>query len=317
MQLILAAVTESDFLYLLVAEAGFVLGWRRGLPWLAGAAGALGLSFLPIARQLAATAHPVCNLSVAPPPVFLDLATDYVQEVVLQAFAYCIGYFAHVQGLRRRALAQAHVELLEAQHALSEAVRHAEQQRIAVRLDAALGMRATELDDALHIAAPLVPQTAIKSLQTAQTLTASLAGEIGQVSSQDPPTDIPLARALSLLCEGVPEPIIELAFDPVARIVSPALAHAVLRSVQEAISNVVRHSGAAMARVAVEQLHDGLSISVHDDGHGAGNRGPGNGLSGMRERIAALGGHLQVGGRAGGGFAVDIWLPMQAEVGEA
>jgi signal transduction histidine kinase len=83
------------------------------------------------------------------------------------------------------------------------------------------------------------------------------------------------------------------------------------RIVQEALTNVARHAGPnAAARVRLAR-HDGVvEIEVRDDGLGAANVAPGGGLTGMRERAAAVGGQLEAGGAPGGGFRVWASLPV-------
>ena len=72
----------------------------------------------------------------------------------------------------------------------------------------------------------------------------------------------------------------------------------VLRTVQEALSNISRHSRAARAEVvvAVERLGAvrELAITVTDGGTGTGGRAEGTGLTGMRSRVESLGGTLTV-----------------------
>ena len=90
---------------------------------------------------------------------------------------------------------------------------------------------------------------------------------------------------------------------------------AAYRIVQEALTNVARHAGPATATVTVGYGDDELTVGVHDDGrggsatHGA-TSGGGNGIPGMRERAAALGGRLEAGPRPGGGFRVQARLPL-------
>jgi signal transduction histidine kinase len=99
---------------------------------------------------------------------------------------------------------------------------------------------------------------------------------------------------------------------------------AAYRIVQEALTNVSRHAGAASASVHLHYSPGTLSIQVDDDGKGKGKvtstgtgngtraSGPGLGLVGMRERVSALGGQLQAGPRGGGGFRVRAELPARA-----
>jgi signal transduction histidine kinase len=91
------------------------------------------------------------------------------------------------------------------------------------------------------------------------------------------------------------------------------------RIVQEALTNVVKHAGPATAQVMIRYRDHEVAVEVTDDGRGVGavagdgRRGTGHGLIGMRERVAAFGGDLEVGPRPGGGFRVAARLPLAAE----
>jgi signal transduction histidine kinase len=104
----------------------------------------------------------------------------------------------------------------------------------------------------------------------------------------------------------------------VQRPLPPEADQAAYRIVQEALTNVSRHAGAASASVHLHYSPDTLSIQVDDDGKGTvssnGTRasGPGLGLVGMRERVSALGGRLQAGPQDAGGFRVRAELPARA-----
>jgi signal transduction histidine kinase len=94
----------------------------------------------------------------------------------------------------------------------------------------------------------------------------------------------------------------------------PALPAAVdlaaYRIVQESLTNVLRHAGAATAAVRISIGDDGLTVSVSDTGRASSPVGDGHGLAGMRERVTALGGSLTAGPQPGGGFAVTATLPV-------
>lgn len=84
----------------------------------------------------------------------------------------------------------------------------------------------------------------------------------------------------------------------------------VYRVVQEALTNVLRHSGARSVTVRVAPEAGGLAVAVADDGRGPDDRSrPGLGLVGMAERVGAVGGRLDHGPRPEGGFAVRAWVP--------
>ena len=83
---------------------------------------------------------------------------------------------------------------------------------------------------------------------------------------------------------------------------------AAYRIVQEALTNVTRHARAGSATVRLG-YDDGVTIEVLDDGVG-GTAEAGNGIRGMQERAAALGGQVEAGPRPGGGFRVAAHLPL-------
>jgi signal transduction histidine kinase len=92
---------------------------------------------------------------------------------------------------------------------------------------------------------------------------------------------------------------------------------AAFRIVQESLTNVAKHSDHPAAVVRIHADNGGLAVDVLDDGSGSGHDGAapsvpgaGNGITGMRERAAAVGGCLDAGPRPGRGFAVRAWLPM-------
>ncbi|MFC5823895.1 sensor histidine kinase [Nonomuraea insulae] len=83
----------------------------------------------------------------------------------------------------------------------------------------------------------------------------------------------------------------------------PEVDRAAYRIAQEALTNVLRHAGAAAVTVAVEYDHPRVVVRVENDGE-PGTAGPGMGLIGMRERAVALGGSLTAGPGETGGFTV-------------
>ncbi|MEU9130982.1 sensor histidine kinase [Kitasatospora sp. NPDC048540] len=98
---------------------------------------------------------------------------------------------------------------------------------------------------------------------------------------------------------------------------------AAFRIVQEALTNVLRHSAARTAEVTVDRLPDALRVRIADPGPAGAAAGPrsggadgsGTGLVGMRERASALGGTLTAGPTPAGGFLVEARLPYPAEGG--
>ncbi|MGL5866655.1 MAG: sensor histidine kinase [Dermatophilaceae bacterium] len=81
------------------------------------------------------------------------------------------------------------------------------------------------------------------------------------------------------------------------------------RIAQEAVTNVLRHASATRALVRVSRDAGALLLDIEDDGQVTGQFRAGNGLIGMRERAASLGGHLDVRASPGCGLRVHAWLP--------
>lgn len=81
---------------------------------------------------------------------------------------------------------------------------------------------------------------------------------------------------------------------------------------QEALTNTLKHAGAAHACITIRYEMHTLELEIRDDGrHGAPTAdGTGHGLVGMRERVALYGGVLDAGRSADGGFRVRARLPL-------
>ncbi|MGW8569455.1 sensor histidine kinase [Streptomyces niveus] len=100
-----------------------------------------------------------------------------------------------------------------------------------------------------------------------------------------------------------------------ARPLAPGVDLTAYRIVQEALTNVTKHAATGTARVHLVWSRDRVTVTVADDGEGAGavavhSRPPGYGLIGMRERVTAAGGQLSAGRRPEGGFLVCAELPL-------
>src|SRR5205085_3628776 len=89
---------------------------------------------------------------------------------------------------------------------------------------------------------------------------------------------------------------------------------AAFRIVQEALTNVARHSASSTATVRITYGERDLTVEVEDEGPGKASDGQpsgGRGIQGMRERVSALGGGLEAGPRSGG-FRVQAAIPVDS-----
>jgi len=99
--------------------------------------------------------------------------------------------------------------------------------------------------------------------------------------------------------------------------VPPSVALSAYRIVQEALTNVLKHSGPAPTTVRVHGTTEALLVDVVNEGGGTSEPAPsaagsGHGLVGMRERVALVRGELRAGPRADGGFEVHAVLPLRS-----
>ncbi len=141
----------------------------------------------------------------------------------------------------------------------------------------------------------------------------SVLGALRVVDEAAPRAPAPSLRNVDELVErarraGV-DALVEIDGEP--RPLPSAVDLAAYRIVQEALTNVARHSTATSATVHVQYGADDLIVDVVDEGRPPATIEAGNGITGMTERASSLGGTLLAGPTNGtGGFRVRAWLPL-------
>ena len=127
--------------------------------------------------------------------------------------------------------------------------------------------------------------------------------------------ELTAGSGLAVTVEGTAEPL-----GGPAGSLPAAVELTAYRVIQESLTNVLRHSAARSARVALRRLDGALQVTVTDDGPARpprpGQSGGGLGLPGLRERVAAHGGTFRAGPRADGaatGFEVSATLPVPGQ----
>jgi signal transduction histidine kinase len=104
---------------------------------------------------------------------------------------------------------------------------------------------------------------------------------------------------------------VEVKAENVADSLPDEMRTCIYRVVQEALSNVSRHSSAKSALVTVRQDPSSLFLTVKDDGSGFDpSKTRGLGMLGMEERVRQLGGHLEVSSASGKGTVLRVTLPV-------
>lgn len=300
------ALGSLAFCVVMAAALAALLPPRRALAWLA----ALTLLGLCIDGWLLLDGAGSSN-DAAIRAMFTVLALDRCMPLLGAAFAW----LARREWQARTGLATANAQLRATQSLLADTVRSAERLRIARDLHDAVGHHLTALKLHLDLATRQCASGPPAALATAHELTHSLLAEVrGVVSAERQEARVNLRAALELLCTGIPHPAIRLQVDSAVEDCPPATAHALLSCVQEAITNTVRHAGAALLTIDIYCDGHSVEVRIADDGRGARGAPEGNGLSGMRERLTELGGTLAAGDgvRPGArrGYALQCTLPL-------
>ncbi|MFD9706294.1 ATP-binding protein [Lentzea sp. NPDC059081] len=190
-------------------------------------------------------------------------------------------------------------ELLERIEALTI---EAERARWAAEIHDTLAQGYTSIITLLQGAQPnvdLALRTARENLREARALVAA--------NSPSPLDGSTLEDALRRLVNGMALPS---SFRVIGDVVPLATSVDVvlLRTVQEALNNVTRHSGAARVDVVMRFDSDGVSLEVRDDGRGFGDAPEGFGLRGMRARLEQVGGTLSLSSDEGASVLVEVPL---------
>ncbi|MEO8746600.1 MAG: sensor histidine kinase, partial [Rhodanobacter sp.] len=147
-----------------------------------------------------------------------------------------------------------------------------------------------------------------KAQSTAKHLLADVREVVSELRQDDA---IDLTKALLSLVSGIPGLAVHVKAPPRFSVEDPHRALVLLRCAQEIITNTVRHADARnlwLDFVYPESTQ--LELHAHDDGHGAERIAPGNGLSGMGERLAEFGGSVSLDGGMRQGFALTVRLPL-------
>jgi signal transduction histidine kinase len=118
-----------------------------------------------------------------------------------------------------------------------------------------------------------------------------------------------IAPALRSLAELSAVPV-EITEVPVERYPEPTEA-AVYFIVSEALTNAAKHAGASRVEVSVRRHGANLQVQIQDDGSGGANPSRGSGLIGMADRVAVLGGRLEVSSPPGAGTLVHADIPCE------
>lgn len=230
-----------------------------------------------------------------------------------QVFAALVMRYATRAEAMAQALQTSNADLLATRSLLAQSARDAERLRLSRELHDVAGHKLTALK--LNMAA--LAREAGSAGESRVTLCARLADELladirGVVQQMRQVDGIELGQAIRALALPFPRPRVEVEIASDARAATVEQAEALLRAVQEALTNCARHSQALHLWVVLQREQGRLHLDIRDDGRGHGPVLAGNGLTGMRERLQALGGQLDIGRTDTGGVRLQAWLPEAA-----
>ncbi len=290
----------------------------------AGPASSLALPVVGAVHTAARTGHRGTGAAAA--GVFLagyvtvgSATSDVVREALLLA-----GWFlcAVVTGLADRNwqayLRQTEQRALEAERTREEAaLRRAGEERLRIArelhdsLTHSISIVKLQAGVAVHLARKRgedVPPALLAIQEASGEAMRELRATL-EVLRTDEPTGTPALLVERARAAGL---AVDLTVTGDERPLAATVDRAMYRIVQEALTNAARHAGPAKVSVQLTYEEGDLTIHVEDDGTADPSRPPtaGIGLTGMRERVTALGGTLEAAPRAEGGFAVRARLPL-------
>ncbi|MFF9978941.1 sensor histidine kinase [Streptomyces erythrochromogenes] len=281
------------FLSLALACFAAVVAGRRRAAW--GAVGLLWAGHLLIGHWLYRWLPPAG-----------DGPTPWAQEVGVTAWVLAVLAVSELVRVRREQWARERSERAAA------AKRRVDEERlrIARELHDVLAHSISVINVQAGVGLALLdsdPEQARSALSTIKAASKEALGEVRQVlDTLRSPGEAPRTPAPGL--DRLPELVeqaaaaglrVKVTAEGEASALPPGLDLAAFRILQEALTNVVRHSGARTARILLGWRPRLLELRVDDDGpaSGSASEGGGSGLIGMRERAAALGGAPPRGGR--------------------
>jgi two-component system sensor histidine kinase UhpB len=214
-------------------------------------------------------------------------------------------------------LAQAYVDMQECERKSLARDLHDElgQYLNAIKLDAvAIGEILPE-----HPAAASVARAMIANIDRVYGVVTGLIRQLRPVGFDDLGVAAALEHCINEWRPRLPAAIIETSISGDFASLDESRGLALYRLIQEALTNIARHSQATRVEIRIEQLQDArgtqrVEVLVADNGRGTDLKTPrtGLGLVGMRERVSALGGSVSLASEAGAGFRVMSSLPMVA-----
>lgn len=243
-----------------------------------------------------------------------DASLTLLAMMAFQLFAVMVLLYAKKAERMAEDLKSVNARLLATRSLLGEMVRGQERLRLSHELHDVAGHKLTALKLNLRGLTGQMDDDAANQLEQATGLADELLHDLRSVVRHLRKTEgIDLAESLREVARPFPRPQLDLRMDEQARVPRADQAEAILRVVQESLTNAARHGPAETLHVRLDRRDDQLVLTIEDDGYVAGPVRPGSGLAGMRERLAELGGSLEISTAERGGLRLAASLPLEPQ----
>jgi signal transduction histidine kinase len=226
-----------------------------------------------------------------------------------QGFAVLVVCSERREVAARAELAAAHAELRAATALLGASTRTAERLRISRDLHDVMGHQLTALALELEVASHHRNGETTAHVNRARSITNELLRDVRHAVGELRASTTDLHSTLRELVTDLPGLTVALTVEERAPL-DEAQAIAIVRCVQEVLTNTLRHADANHLTISVVVDETGVRLDTSDDGRGAAQLVPGHGLTGLRERVEQLGGEVSLQTGPGRGFAVSARVPV-------
>lgn len=310
LQIVLAFIVSPALFFIVVAEACFILRPRQASVLLLLLPLVGIILFLALPNEVSPESLSTLTMGFPQPPRAVAVLIQCLMFPMILFFSYCLGLLGATEWRNRRELTRINAELKATQQLQAESARLAERLYISRELHDAVGHHLAALSVNLQLASHLTEGEAAESIREAHLVARTLLADVREVvGSLRHDTTIDLRSALQTLASGVKYPNIHVDIKDELKDVDPLQAHTLFRCAQEIITNTIRHANAQNLWLSLEKDEHGISLRACDDGNGSSTVNPGNGLTGMRERVEEFGGRLQLETQRNAGFSAEIFLP--------
>ena len=253
------------------------------------------------------------------------IVINSIVNVAFFAGAWVFGDQAWDQATERAELKDADANIKQLQAQIVDAAIEEERLRIARELHDVVAHHVTAMSVQAAAARRLIardPEAATASLKQVESSARAAVKDLRSMvltlrDTDDAHSPGPMLADLAPLVESARSKGQRAAYEEIGTLpeLTPAAELALFRAAQEGLTNAAKHAGPyATVHVRLRGLPDAVELEVADDGRGAATTlpGTGTGLIGMRERITAVGGTLEVGPKPRGGFRIRATIPAGA-----